>query len=273
MFPEYKQTSNDELELILQLYDENMNSPIQTTSPSLYVSGSMMMLVFLLFCNSRELPEVDINEFGKILVQRTENGFLISENAQKNMMASILASSVGGLILMFLRSKFFSFEIGQKFGCFYVSNAMLSGVIAVSCCLSDVSVFEATILALFGSILYFLMSKAYLKLEIDDPQESSIVYGVMGLFSTIMVGLLDKNHGLIKTANGKQLAIQIGGAVAIIAFSAILAFFLVLLMKTHRRFKFGQIFEIVGLNSLINNQEYQILSNSLFAKIEQKQRN
>ena len=85
------------------------------------------------------------------------------------MMASILASSVGGLIFMFLRSKFFSFEIGQKFGCFYVSNAMLSGVIAISCCLHDATVFDATILALFGSILYFLMSKSYLKLEIDDP--------------------------------------------------------------------------------------------------------
>ena len=118
------------------------------------------------------------------------------------MMISILASSVAGLCFMFLRNQFFSQEIGQKFGCFYLSNAMLSGVIAVSSCLSSLEVFEGVLIAIIGAIFYFLLSKAYLKLEIDDPMESSIVYGFMGLFSTIMVGFTDRKNGLFRTSKG-----------------------------------------------------------------------
>ena len=61
MFPEYRLTSNNELKLILQIYEENINSPIQATSPPFYVSGAMMMLVFLILINCRKLPDPKIS--------------------------------------------------------------------------------------------------------------------------------------------------------------------------------------------------------------------
>jgi len=65
MFPEYRLTSNNELKLILQIYEENINSPIQATSPPFYVSGAMMMLVFLILINCRELPDPKISALGE----------------------------------------------------------------------------------------------------------------------------------------------------------------------------------------------------------------
>ena len=83
-----------------------MNSPIQTTSPSFYVSGSMIMMVFLLFCNSRMLPKFDLENISN------SSSYVLDEQAQRNMMTSILAGSVGGLCLLILRNQFYTSDNG-----------------------------------------------------------------------------------------------------------------------------------------------------------------
>ena len=142
-------------------------------------------------------------------------------------------------------------ENGQKFGCFYLCNAILSGLIAVSSCLEEISVNSGIIIAVVAGFLYFLISKVYLKLEIDDPQESSIIYGWMGLYSSIIVGFVDRDNGLIKAQKFTQLGIHFAGVISIVAISALLTFLLAAILKVHRRIRFGHIYEVVGLNNLI----------------------
>jgi hypothetical protein len=60
--------------------------------------------------------------------------------------------------------------------------------------------------------------------------------------------------------------------ISIIGFSAALTFMLAVILKVHRRIRYGHIYEALGLNSLLNIQEDKVLSDSLLAKIEQKQR-
>lgn len=245
-----------------------MHSPIQTTSPPFYVSGAMMMLVFLLFCNSRQLALVNVESLGEPGLQE----MIIDDNAQKNMMNSILACSIGGLALLFLRNRYFTQDNGQKFGCFYLCNSMLAGVISVSACIDSLESETSIIVALAGSALYFVISKLYLKYEIDDPLESSIIYGWMTFYSSIVVGFVDKEKGLFNTGTFDQLKVQCTGVFSIIAFTTLTTFILVLILRKHRRFKFGQIFEVVGHNNLISEAEHKLLSNHLLAKIELKQR-
>jgi hypothetical protein len=195
MFPEYRLTTSNELELILYLYEENMHSPIQTTSPPFYVSGSVMQLVLILFCNSRSLPDVDADLL--------HNDQALSEHAQQNMMNSIVACSVGGLILLFLRNQYFTQDNGQKFGCFYICNAMLAATIAISACLDNLTAYSTLLISLVGATLYFTLSKLYLKLEIDDPLESSIIFGWMTVYSLLVVGFTHED-GLFTTGSFAQ---------------------------------------------------------------------
>lgn len=88
-------------------------------------------------------------------------------------------------------------------------------------------------------------------MEIDDPLESSIIYGWMGVFSSIIVGFVDHDNGLIKARKFIQLGIQFTGIISIIAFTALLTFVLAMILKVHRRIRFGHIYEVVGLNNLI----------------------
>jgi len=129
---------------------------------------------------------------------------------------------------------------------------MICGVTSVSSCMDNISIRGGIIISLLGGVLYFIISKVYLKLEIDDPLESSILYGWMGVFSSIVVGFVDKKQGIIENLKFNQLAIQFIGMVSIIAFSATLTFILAVILKCHRRIRYGHIYEALGLNSLLN---------------------
>ena len=60
-FPEYRFADNNELELILQMYEEHMNQPFQTNNPAFYVSGTIIFLVSSLFYNAAQLNLVNFS--------------------------------------------------------------------------------------------------------------------------------------------------------------------------------------------------------------------
>ena len=135
-------------------------------------------------------------------------------------MITILASSVSGLAYISLRSFFNSIVHGNNYGCFYISNAMLSGTVSIAACCDAIDVWHSVTISFIGCLLYSTGSKMLIKFELDDPIESFLIYGVQGLWGTIAVGLFHKTKGLISTGNGEQLLIQIGGAFAIIFWTA-----------------------------------------------------
>ena len=51
-FPEFKTLDNNELELMLKLYEDHFNTPFIISNPAYYVNGSLMLLVCTLFVNS-----------------------------------------------------------------------------------------------------------------------------------------------------------------------------------------------------------------------------
>ena len=111
---------------------------------------------------------------------------------QKVIMITILASSVSGLGYISLRSFFNSIAHGNNYGCFYISNAMLSGTISIAAACDSIDVWQAVAISFIGCMLYSVGSKMLIKFELDDPMESFLVYGVQGFWGAIAAGLFDK---------------------------------------------------------------------------------
>ena len=51
-YPEFRQLENNELELVLKLYDDHFTSTFTIANPSYYVSGALVLLVSFMFVNA-----------------------------------------------------------------------------------------------------------------------------------------------------------------------------------------------------------------------------
>ena len=51
-FPEFRTLENNELELVLKLYDEHMNTPVNICNPAYYVSGALILFSSFMFFNA-----------------------------------------------------------------------------------------------------------------------------------------------------------------------------------------------------------------------------
>ena len=54
-------------------------------------------------------------------------------------------------------------------------------------------------------MIYSLFTKVLEKLKIDDPLEASAVHGAVGVWSTLCIGILDNDTGVIYTGSFEQL--------------------------------------------------------------------
>ena len=122
-------------------------------------------------------------------------------------------------------------------------------------------------------MLYSVGSKLLIKFELDDPMESFLIYGIQGLWGTISVGLFDNKKGLLNTGDGSQLMIQVGGALAIIFWTASISFAVFTMIKKQSRFRVGKIFEVIGLDILTKPSNFDdLISVEIINKIEMRQR-
>ena len=63
-FIEFRTLDNNELELVLQLYDGHFNTPHQISNSAYYVSGALIVLVSIQFINAQNFSGYDTSHFG-----------------------------------------------------------------------------------------------------------------------------------------------------------------------------------------------------------------
>ena len=97
---------------------------------------------------------------------------------QKMIMISMISCSVCGLLYITLKESFPSAVSGSHSGCYYISNAMLSGVTAVAASGESIEVWHAMFISMIACLNYSFGSVILQKLEIDDPTEAFLIYGV-----------------------------------------------------------------------------------------------
>ena len=112
-------------------------------------------------------------------------------------MTTIMSMSTTGLAFLAMRPCFSSISECKNFGCFYITNAMLSGAVSISASCDYIEVWNSVVISLFAAILYSLCSKLLIKAEIDDPQEAFVIFGVNGFWAVIAVGIFDREKGLV----------------------------------------------------------------------------
>ena len=131
------------------------------------------MLVSIQFINAQNFSGYDTSHFGltpeqdKILTEERHQAEINSP--EKVIMITIMAMSTAGLSFIAMRSWFNSIIHGNNFGCFYITNAMLSGAVAISASCDSIEVWHAVIISLIGTFFYSLGSKLLLRAEVDDP--------------------------------------------------------------------------------------------------------
>ena len=151
--PEFKPLTNNELEMVLKMYDEHLKTPFNISNPSYYVSGAMMLLVCFLFVNAQKLKRPRLDHLG--FPDGSFNKIADNNNSpQKTCMITILASSVSGLGYILLRTNFNSTVHENNYGCFYLSNAMLSGTVSVAASCISIDVWQSLVISFIGCILY-----------------------------------------------------------------------------------------------------------------------
>ena len=94
-------------------------------------------------------------------------------------MITVLSMSFCGLFTIVTKNLFIPPNAKLiHFGCYYICNGMLSGVISVSASCTGIEIWHGVFISLAACLFYQIGSRLLAKFEIDDPLEASLVYGL-----------------------------------------------------------------------------------------------
>ena len=165
-------------------------------------------------------------------------------------MITIITASISGICCIIIRNVFQNQLETNKSEVFYISNAMIAGVIAITPCCRGIEVWQSVIIAICSSLIYHAGSRILHKFEIDDPLEMSQKYGLMSLWGIIAAGLFDRSKGYFSTGSAHQLGIQLTGAISIFSIAAAVSSIMFYILKKRRRFRTGHIYQMIGFDEV-----------------------
>ncbi|MFK7811255.1 MAG: ammonium transporter [Maribacter sp.] len=157
---------------------------------------------------------------------------------------TFLASAAGGISTM----AYTYFKYGQ-IDITMAINGVLAGLVAIT---AGCNVVEPNAAILIGTIAGVLVDIAVVvidKMKIDDPVGAIAVHGVNGFFGTIAVGFFATETGLFYGGGADQLITQLIGVVTIAAFSFVVTFGLMHLMKRTFGIRISRSEETAGIDA------------------------
>jgi Amt family ammonium transporter len=182
---------------------------------------------------------------------------------EKVIMNTILSGSAGALATMSLKG--FILPNSGNFALYNtgaVCNGLIAGLVAVTAGIKHMEQWEAAFVGTLGGINYLLGCRLFQRFRIDDPLESSQVFGFGGFAGIFFAGLFDRENGLFYADKGgfKQIGVQLIGACAMIAYSVLVSSIAFFMIKKTGQLRVKRFYEIVGLDALVHGQ---ILNQSL----------
>jgi ammonium transporter, Amt family len=142
------------------------------------------------------------------------------------------------------------------------------------------------VIGLIASAVYFGASRLLIKLKIDDPVDAFPVHGACGLWGVLAVGIFGEANNAVFSgfravevdvfASGEQFAIQLVGALAIIAWTTSISTVMFILVKHTIGFRVDTHHEHIGLDlhehggkayptQYEDSREHKVKSNRLVA--------
>jgi len=109
-FSEFRTLENNELEVVLKLYETHFNTPHLISNSAYYVSGALIVLVSIQFINAQNFSGYDTSHFGLTPEQDAllskERNYQQINSPEKVIMITIMAMSTAGLTFIAMRGSF-----------------------------------------------------------------------------------------------------------------------------------------------------------------------
>ena len=157
---------------------------------------------------------------------------------------TFLASAAGGISTMV----YTHFRYGQ-IDITMTINGILAGLVAITAGCNVLEPSSAIIVGLIAGVLVDVAVLAIDKMKIDDPVGAIAVHGVNGFFGTIAVGFFHAENGLFFGGGVGQLVTQTLGVVVIGAFSFVVTYALMTLLKSTIGIRVSREEEAAGIDA------------------------
>ncbi|WP_051534071.1 ammonium transporter [Desulfitibacter alkalitolerans] len=128
-------------------------------------------------------------------------------------------------------------------------NGSLAGLVGITAGADALSIVGAILTGLIAGVILVIAVGLFDKmLKIDDPVGAISVHGVCGAFGTIAVGLFAVEGGLFYTGSLTLLSIQIIGVLAVMAWTVIVTFVVLTIIKGLIGLRVSEEEEVDGLD-------------------------
>jgi Amt family ammonium transporter len=141
-------------------------------------------------------------------------------------------------------------------------NGVLAGLVGITGGCAVVEPYAAVIIGIVAAFFYFGASQVLLRFQIDDPCDASPVHLGTGIWGVIATGLFATKYNTEQVYGGediddygfftgghiRQLGIQVLGAGAILAWTAIFSFITFYILKRMQMLRIDDETELMGLD-------------------------
>ncbi|MFJ4038854.1 ammonium transporter [Microbacterium sp. NPDC090007] len=142
------------------------------------------------------------------------------------------------------------------------ASGAVAGLVAITPACASLTPFWAIILGLVAGAVCALAIELKFKLGFDDSLDVVGIHLVGGLIGTLYLGFFADTTGLIYSGSINQLLVQLIAAVAVLAYSFVLAFVIGFAIEKTIGFRVKNEDEIAGIDTVVHGEEGYVLSDT-----------
>ncbi|CDW89642.1 ammonium transporter [Stylonychia lemnae] len=170
----------------------------------------------------------------------------------KIMFNTILASSVSGLVVVFLKphflrnyTKLYQYDVGQ------FCNGICAGLISITAPCDCVEPWAAILIGFIGGLFFIFGSMILIAFKVDDPVDAIPCHFFAGIWGVLAVGIFHRETGLVNSEYAERfhfLGWQIASLLSIIAWAGGISLIYFLIARRLKLLRVHPLVEIIGLD-------------------------
>lgn len=142
------------------------------------------------------------------------------------------------------------------------ASGAVAGLVAITPACASLTPFWAIVLGLLAGAVCALAIELKFKLGFDDSLDVVGIHLVGGLLGTLYLGIFANGTGLIYSGTLTQLLVQAIAALAVLAYSFVLAFIIGFAIEKTIGFRVKNEDEIAGIDTVVHGEEGYVLSDT-----------
>lgn len=142
------------------------------------------------------------------------------------------------------------------------ASGAVAGLVAITPACAALTPFWAIVLGLLAGAVCAIAIELKFKLGFDDSLDVVGIHLVGGLIGTLYLGIFANNTGLIYSGTLTQLLVQAIAALAVLAYSFVLAFVIGFAIEKTIGFRIKNEDEIAGIDTVVHGEEGYVLTDA-----------